>query len=431
MAVQDLADALAEANLSSPMLPENRSDPYPIYDFIRDRDPVHHAPDGSWVLTRYDHCAALLRDPRFSTSPALLTSGPDAAAMGPIRQVGSSLMMFLDPPDHTRLRSLVSQAFTPRMVEALRPRIQVLVDELLDAVVETGEMDVLADLAYPLPTVVICELLGVPATDREKFKGWSADASRMLDGYLDQAAMDKGLVAGMYLFQYFTDLVDERRRQPRDDLLSAMLAARAPSGPPSGMASGMASDSERLTHAELLSTATLLFVAGFETTMNLVGNGALALLRHPDQLARLRDDPSLVRPAVEELLRYDGPVHVTARIATRDVEIGGETIREGEQAVAILGAANRDPEQFVDPGRLDVGRAPNRHLAFGGGPHFCLGASLARLEGQIAFATLLRRLPDLDLATESPTYRDHYVIRGLTELHVRFTPSRAAAGKGA
>jgi cytochrome P450 len=423
MAVTDLAAALAEANLSSPMLPENRSDPYPIYSFIREREPVHHAPDGSWVLTRYDHSAALLRDPRFSTNPARLTEGPDAAAMGPIRQVGSSLMMFLDPPDHTRLRSLVSQAFTARMVESLRPRIQLLVDDLLDAVVETGEMDVLADLAYPLPTVVICELLGVPPEDRDQFKGWSADASRLLDGYLDKDAMDKGMVAGMYLFQYFTGLVEARRQEPRNDLLSALLAAQGPSGPSSGeLAAG-----DTLTHAELLSTATLLFVAGFETTMNLVGNGVLALLRHPDQLERMRRDPALVRTGVEELLRYDGPVHVTARIATEDVEIGGETVREGEQAVAILGAANRDPDQFPDPERLDVGRTPNRHLGFGGGPHFCLGASLARLEGQIAFATLLRRLPDIELATEHPTYRDHYVIRGLNELKVRFTPHGAEA----
>ena len=424
MAAKDLAAALADANLSSPMLPENRSDPYPIYHFIRDHEPVHHAPDGSWVLTRYDHCAALLRDPRFSTNPARLTEGPDAAAMGPIRQVGSSLMMFLDPPDHTRLRSLVSQAFTPRMVESLRPRIQLLVDELLDAVVGRGEMDVLGDLAYPLPTVVICELLGVPPEDRERFKAWSADASRLLDGYLDKAALDKGMVAGMYLFQYFTDLVDARRKEPRNDLLSALLAAQGPSGPSSG---GLA-EGDKLTHAELLSTATLLFVAGFETTMNLLGNGTLALLRNPDQLARMRDDPSLVRSGVEELLRYDSPVHVTARIATQDVEIGGETVREGEQAVAILGAANRDPEQFPDPDRLDVSRTPNRHLAFGGGPHFCLGAALARLEGQIAFESMLRRLPDLQLATAEPTYRDHYVIRGLNELRVRFTP-RAAAFK--
>jgi len=409
----DLAAALAEAGLSSPMLPENRPDPYPIYDFIRDREPVHHAPDGSWVLTRYDHSAALLRDPRLSTNPARLTEGPDPASMGPIRQVGSSLMMFLDPPDHTRLRSLVSQAFTPRMVESLRPRIQALVDELLDAVVETGEMDVLADLAYPLPTVVICELLGVPPEDREKFKAWSADASRLLDGYLDQAAMDKGMVAGMYLFQYFTDLVDDRHRHPRDDLLSALLAAEA--------------DGERLTHAELLSTATLLFVAGFETTMNLVGNGTLALLRNRDQLIRMGDDPTLVRTGVEELLRYDGPVHVTARIATQDLEIGGCTVREGEQVVAMLGAANRDPSQFPDPHRLDVSRTPNRHLAFGGGPHFCLGASLARIEGQLAFETLLRRLPDLELATVAPTYRDHFVIRGVTELKVGFTPQAPSA----
>jgi cytochrome P450 len=314
--------------------------------------------------------------------------------------------MFLDPPDHTRLRSLVSQAFTPRMVESLRPRIQSLVDELLDVVVGTGEMDVLADLAYPLPTVVICELLGVPPEDREKFKGWSADASRLLDGYLDKPALDKGMVAGMYLFQYFTDLVEARRAEPRNDLIRALLAAETAG--------------DKLTHAELLSTATLLFVAGFETTMNLLGNGTLALLRHPDQLARMRDDPSLVRSGVEELLRYDGPVHVTARIATQDVQIGDEIVRAGEQAVAILGAANRDPDQFPDPDRLDVGRTPNRHLAFGGGPHFCLGAALARMEGQIAFETMLRRLPDLELATEHPTYRDHYVIRGLDELRVHF-----------
>ncbi|HEX2118785.1 MAG TPA: cytochrome P450 [Acidimicrobiales bacterium] len=417
MAVTNLAEALAEANLSSPMLPENRSNPYPIYHFIRGHEPVHHAPDGSWVLTRYDHSAALLRDPRFSTNPARLTEGPDASAMGPIRQVGSSLMMFLDPPDHTRLRSLVSQAFTPRMVESLRPRIQLLVDELLDAVVEQGEMDVLGDLAYPLPTVVICELLGVPPEDRERFKGWSADASRLLDGYLDQAALDKGMVAGMYLFQYFTDLVEARRKDPRDDLLSALLAAE--------------SSGDKLTHAELLSTATLLFVAGFETTMNLLGNGTLALLRNPDQLGRMRDDPLLVRSGVEELLRYDSPVHVTARIAKEDVEIGGFTVREGEQAVAILGAANRDPEQFPDPDRLDVARTPNRHLAFGGGPHFCLGAALARLEGQIAFGTMLRRLPDLELVTQEPTYRDHYVIRGLNELRVRFSPGAAALQESA
>ncbi|MEA2827487.1 MAG: pimeloyl-[acyl-carrier protein] synthase [Actinomycetota bacterium] len=406
----DLASLMVEAGLTSPMLPENRSDPYPTYAFIRRHEPVHHAPDGTWVLTRYDHAAAVLRDPRFSTNPARLGEGIDPATSSPVRQAGSNLMMFLDPPDHTRLRGLVSQAFTPRTVDSLKPRIERLVDELLDAVVERGdgELDVLADLAYPLPTVVICELLGVPVADRESFKGWAAGASRLLDNYLDQAALMEGMAAGMELFRYFSDLVEQRRAHPGPDLLSALLAAEA--------------EGDRLSHAELLSTVTLLFVAGFETTMNLLGNGMLALLRNPSEIDRLRADPSLVRTAVEELIRYDGPVHITARIATTDVEIGGERIREGEQVAVSLGAANRDPEQFPDPDRLDVGRTPNRHLGLGGGPHFCLGATLARIEAQAAFAAVLRRFAHLELATEHPTYRDHFVIRGLTGLKVRITP---------
>ena len=216
-----------------------------------------------------------------------------------MRQAGSNLMMFLDPPDHTRLRGLVSQAFTPRTVDSLKPRIERLVDELLDAVVERGDgrFDVLADLAYPLPTVVICELLGVPVADRERFQGWAAGASRLLDNYLDQAALMEGMAAGMELFRYFTDLLDERKRRPGPDLLSALLAAEA--------------EGDRLTHAELLSTVTLLFVAGFETTMNLVANGMLALLRNPSEIDRLRADPGLVRTGVEELhpLRRPGAHH--------------------------------------------------------------------------------------------------------------------------
>ncbi|MGH9181008.1 MAG: cytochrome P450 [Acidimicrobiales bacterium] len=410
--MSDLTTALAEANLSSPMLPENRADPYPIYAFIRTHEPVHHAPDGTWVLTRYDHASQVLRDPRFSTNPKWLADDTRRANDSLVRQAGTSLMMFLDPPDHNRLRSLVSQAFTPKMVEGMRPRIQRLVDDLLDAVVERGRMDVLSDLAYPLPAMVICELLGVPSDDQEQFKAWSSDASRLLDGYLDQESRTKGMVAGMHLFQYFNDLVDERRRAPRADLLSALIAAE--------------DGGESLTQAELLSTTTLLFVAGFETTMNLVGNGMLALLRQRDQLERLRDDPSLMRPGVEELLRYDSSVHVTARIARTDVEVGGQVIRQGEEVAVIIGAANRDPEQFPDPDRLDVGRTPNRHLAFGGGPHFCLGASLARLEGQVAVATMLRRLGDLELVTSEPEYRDHFVIRGVLRLEVAFVPSAPA-----
>ena len=320
-------------------------------------------------------------------------------------------MMFLDPPDHTRLRGLVSQAFTPRRVEELRARIHQLVEDLLDDVVERGDgqIDVLADLAYPLPTVVICELLGVPLDDRERFKGWASGGSRLLDGYLEPAIMQEAMLAGMELFRYMTDLVEDRRLHPGPDLLSALIAAEE--------------SGDRLTHAELLTTVTLLFIAGFETTMNLIGNGTLALLRHPGEMARLRDDPALVRPGLEELMRYDGPVHITARIATTDVEIGGETIRPGEQVVVSLAAANRDPEQFPDPDRLDVSRSPNRHLGLGGGPHFCLGAALARIEGQAAIGALLRRFPHLELATEEPTYRDHFVIRGLTDLKVAYSTS--------
>ena len=397
------------------MLPENRADPYPIYAFVREREPVHQAVDGTWVLTGYDHASQVLRDPRFSTNPKWLADDTRRANDSLVRQAGTSLMMFLDPPDHDRLRSLVSQAFTPRMVEGMRPRVQRLVDDLLDAVAAAGHgrMDVLADLAYPLPAMVICDLLGVPAADRDQFKAWASDASRLLDGYLDTESRMAGMVAGMHLFQYFNDLVDERRRQPHDDLLSALIAVEE--------------DGERLTQAELLSTVTLLFVAGFETTMNLVGNGMLALLRNRDQLDRLRHDPALLRPGIEELLRYDSPVHVTARIPRVDVEVGGHRIEAGHEVAVVIGAANRDPSQFPEPDRLDVSRTPNRHLAFGGGPHYCLGASLARLEGQIAFGTILRRFHHLELLTTEPRYRDHFVIRGVTALDVAFSAEAGSA----
>ncbi len=402
------------ARLADPFPPEYRADPYPLYDWVRENDPVHRAPDGNWVLVRYADAHAVLRDPRFSNNPAHL--GPEVAAQvgsSPVRRVGSRLMMFLDPPDHTRLRSLVSQAFTPKVVESLRPRIHALVDELLDAVADKGEMDVLADLGYPLPTIVICELLGVPLADRELFKDWSADASRLLDGYLEPETQTQGLAAAMQLAAYFTDLIEKRRADPGADLLSALITAEQ--------------EGERLTHEELLTTATLLLLAGFETTMNLVGNGMLMLLQHPDELGRLRGDPSLDRPAVEELLRYEGPVHITARIATTDLDVGGQLIRKGEQAAVVLAAANRDPLQFPHPNRLDVGRTDNRHLAFAAGAHYCLGAALARIEARAAIGSLVRRFPDLELVTTEPQWRDHFVIRGLRELRVAFTPRQAAS----
>jgi len=399
------------------MAPENRADPYPFYTWLRDNDPVRHAVDGSWIITRYADAAALLRDHRVSTNPAWLREGAvQGAEHHPIRQVGTSLMMFLDPPDHTRLRGLVSKAFTPKVVDGMRGTVQRLVDGLLDDVAARGddEIDIVADLGYPLPVAVICDLLGVPPFDHERFRRLSSDASRLLDGgALDPASQQKGIVAGMELFQYFTDLVEQRRpdAHQRADLLSAMIAAEEAG--------------DRLTHPELITTATLLFVAGHETTTNLIGNAVLALLRHPAELARLRAEPDLIRTAVEEFLRYDSPVQFTARITREDVEVGAgahrQVIPAGEQLIIVVGAANHDPAQFPGGDRLDIGRPleHNRHLSFAAGPHFCLGASLARLEAQLAVSTLLLRFDHLELLTTRPEYREHFVLRGVKELRAR------------
>lgn len=399
---------------ADPFAPEHRADPYPIFNQVREFDPVHKAVDGSWIISRWAEGSHVLRDGRFSTNPAWLKGGAATQAQqSPIRQAGTSVMMFLDPPDHTRLRSLVNKAFSPKVVESMRARVQALVDGLLDRVAATGRLDVVSDLGYPLPVAVICELLGVPAGDRDTFRTWSSDASRLLDGPgLPEDVQTRGVLAGIQLFQYFTELVEERRSDLGDDLLSAMIAAEE--------------EGERLTHAELITTATLLFVAGHETTTNLIGNTALALLRHPAERARLAADPALVRTTVEEALRWDPPVQFVARIAVADTEIDGKPVEAGEQLIVVMGAVNRDPAQFADPDRFDAGRQDNRHLTFSAGAHFCLGASLARLEAQVAVGTLFTRFPDLAMLTTEPTYRDHRVLRGVAELHAEFSPLPAA-----
>jgi cytochrome P450 len=380
--------------------PEVRADPWPFYARLREADPVHRRPDGDWILTRYADCQGVLADPRCSSNPAH-ESRPSEGS--PARQAGSNLLLFLDPPDHTRLRRLVSKAFTPRRVEELRPRIAELVDALLDEVDGEPTFNLLEALAFPLPVIVICELMGVPAEDRDSLKEWSTAASRLLDPDVEGETLELGLLAGMGLAGYFDALFEERRRQPQDDLVSGLVAAEE--------------EGDRLSADELRSITVLLFIAGHETTMNLIGNGTYALLQHPDQLALVRDDPEMARSAIEELLRYDGPVHVTARVPTEDIDVGGTPIAAGERMVVALGAANRDPAQYPDPDRLDVTREDNRHLTFSHGIHFCLGASLARVEGQVAIPRLLQRFPDLALAAE-PSYREHLVLRGLTELQV-------------
>jgi len=391
----------------NPMAPEFVADPYPTYHRLRAEDPVHHSALGFWVLTRYADVIAMLRDPRLVKEPIAAFV---AARFGMAVPPGLGLSMLdRDPPDHTRLRGLVSKAFTPKALEALRPHIRQIVDGLLAKVEGKGEMDLIEEFAYPLPVRVICEMLGVPVADHERFKGWGLDIARGLDAIMlppDSEVARRSMAGRHALAGYFRELIAERRAAPREDMLSALIAAEEAG--------------DKLNEDELLATCLLLLVAGHETTVNLIGNGSLALLRHPGELRRLRENPGLIGSAVEELLRYDGPVQRTARIPSENVTLGGVTIPKGEMVMPFLGAADRDPAQFPDPDRLDITRADNRHIAFGMGVHFCLGAPLARMEGQIAINAMLQRLPKLALATDRPEYRESLTLRGLKALPVSF-----------
>jgi pimeloyl-[acyl-carrier protein] synthase len=395
----------------NPFLPEVHEDPYPLYHRLRAEDPVHRSPLGFWVLTRHADVLAVLRDPRMSRDPrrservALLRASAEVDELLAAEEAAPS-MLFVDPPDHTRLRTLVNKAFTPAAVERLRPRVEELVAGLLDRAAGTGAMDVVEELAYPLPVTVICELFGVPEADRDRFRAWSRGLVHLLDPLVAADALERALQARQALRGYLGELIAERRAHPAGDLLTALIAAE--------------DQGHQLSEAELVSMCVLLLVAGHETTVNLIANGMLALLRDPQARARLRADPALARSAVEELLRYDSPVQFTSRHALEDLDVGGRRVRAGETVVAVLGAANRDPAQFPDPDRLDLARAPNRHLAFGGGIHFCLGAPLARMEAAVAIPALLARLPGLELGPEPPVRRDTVTLRGLASLPVTF-----------
>ncbi|HEU5191171.1 MAG TPA: cytochrome P450 [Methylomirabilota bacterium] len=391
----------------NPMAPEFVEDPYPTYRRLREEDPVHQSPLGFWVLTRYEDVVSSLRDPRMVKEPIAAFVAARFGLPAPPTGMGLS-MLDRDPPDHTRLRGLVSKAFTPRVIEQLRPHIQGIVNRLLDKVEGEPGMDLIEQFAYPLPVIVICEMLGVPVADHERFKGWGLDIARGLDAILlptDSPVAERSMHARHALAAYFRELIAERRAAPRDDMLSGLIAAEEAG--------------DKLTEDELLATCILLLVAGHETTVNLIGNGTLALLRHPEQRKRLQEDPGLITTAVEELLRFDGPVQRTARIPSEDVTFGGKTIGKGEMVMPFIGAADRDPRQFPDPDRLDLGRTDNRHIAFGWGIHFCIGAPLARVEGQIAINTLLKRQPKLALAA-LPQHRQSLTLRGLTTLPVAF-----------
>ena len=368
-------------------------DPYRTYEQLRQKDPVHRMRlIEAWALTRYEDVQDVLADHKRFTN-----------AERNYDYMQYRTFLDLDPPDHTRLRGLVSKAFTPRAVRELGPRIQDLVDELLESVAGKSRIDLISDFAFPLPVIVIAEMLGVPAQDRARFREWSDDIALSVNPLLNSEQIERVQQATEELFDYFEGIIEQRRQTPRNDMISALLAAEE--------------EGDRLTHEELLSTLMLLLVAGNETTRNLIGNGMLALLKYPAQLQRLREHPELLDSAINELLRYDSPVQMDARNAIDDVEIGGKRIAAGQRILAIVGAANRDPQIFANPDELDIGRDEVSHLSFGRGIHYCLGSPLAILEGRIAFSSLLDRYSSIRLASE-PVFKDQIVLRGVEELWV-------------
>ena len=386
-------------------------DPYPLYERMRREHPVYRSSQGIWYLTRYADVDAALRDLRLSKDHGRMqrwyarqTGGEN---LDRLRDRFGRSMLHADPPDHTRLRKLANKAFTARRTEGLRPRIGAIVDELLDAAVAAGPaMELIGALAYPLPITVICELIGIPPSDRYRVSTWSRQLVNQTAAAPTPDSCQRIEQAADEFEEYLRDLIGKRRAEPADDILSALVA--------------VADSGARLTENELLSTCYLLLVAGHETTVNLIGNGTLALLRHPDQLRRLQQDPTLIRSAVEELLRYDSSVQTVTRIVVGQVEVGGQTLGDGEVVFPLLAAANRDPDRFPDPDRLDLGRANNWHLSFGNGPHFCLGTPLARLEGEVAIGALVRRLPALRLDTDTIEWRPKPALRGLERLPVAY-----------
>ncbi len=395
--------------------PEVLANPYPLFRRLRTEDPVHwdvflH----TWVVTRYVDVLEVLH--KFSAdrthTPAKLTA-MGLGDMSPIARLMVKQMLFMDPPAHTRLRSLASQAFSPARVAVLRTHIQEIVKRLLDDVQDKGEMDIIRDLGEPLPAIVTAEMLGVPTTDRHRLKNWSADFAEMLGNFQHNPEhAPRMLRAVEEMTAYFKDQVCVQRDHPREGLVHSLMTAEV--------------DGDRLSDEEVVATCIVTMVGGLETTTNLIGNGVLTLLRNPEEMKRVREDLTLVPSAVEEMLRYESPSQHTGRIAHEDVEVGGRVIHKGQAVMAVMAAANRDPDRFADPDRFDVSRPDNRHLAFGYAAHFCFGAALARVEGQEVFEAIMQRLHGLELQPGHLTWRNNLGLRGLTALPVKFRASHTA-----
>jgi cytochrome P450 len=397
--------------LFNPFDPAFRANPYPFYDRLRETDPVHVTPLGFTVLTRYDDIARALRGAEFARDVEAHTPAPTDPLRLRRRERfqqrrdegrAAKTILNLDPPDHTRLRRLVSLAFTPSAIERLRPRVQQLVDDVLDVADERGSMELVDELAFTMPFQVISDLLDLPTDRSDEVREWSQCLTASLEPTADEATLDASELAGQQMGEYLREVVAHRRDHLGDDLLSALLMVEA--------------DGDRLSPVELISFVTLLYVAGHETTVNLIGNGTLALLNHPDELRRWAGDRSLDANAVDELLRFDGPVQQTVRVPTEVVRFRDREVQPGTMVMTVLGAANHDPEVFDDPHTLRLDR-PNasRHLAFAAGVHYCLGAALAKLEAQVAIGTLIRRFPEVHL-DGTPTWRDRLTIRGVDHL---------------
>ncbi|MCG0283802.1 cytochrome P450 [Streptomyces sp. PSAA01] len=403
--------AAQEEILYNPRDPMLRSDPYPVYARLREKDPVHRSPFGFWVVSGYAEAAQLLRDSRLTSEFHRDAKWADHRGGwdSPVVSDTRLWMLMLDGGAHRRIRGLVNPVFSARAIQDMRPRIAAILDRVLDDLGSGEGIDLIDSLALPLPVTVICGLVGLPVEDREQCRRWTEAIGHVVDPSLDavtQKLMNDSLVE---FRTYIEEHLAKRRLDPQDDILSRLALAEV--------------DGERLSDDEIVANVLLLFNAGHETTVNLVGNGTLALLRNPEQLRALREDPDLIEEGVDEFVRYDAPVQLVARMATADVEVGGKTIPAGAKLMILLGAANRDPRRYSDPDRLDMFRTDVKPLSFGGGPHYCIGAMLGKIEGRMVFRELLRRYRSITLSTDDLVWRPHVNFRGLSELRVDLKPA--------